>query len=228
MKKSGRTNKKAYVCGLYARAGKNFCSSHHIPLATIEEIVLRDIRSKIILTIDEEKAKQIFLAHKTGQQAKQNAADTKRLRTVERRLTELDRLIHATHEDKVMGRVPEEMCISLLNDYQQEKKKLTAELDMLKQSIEAVKQDSSDVDEFIKRLKSFENAEVLTREMCNEFIRRLKKYAEFKELTREMALDLIEYITIDECIPRSTEPRTVHIYYKFLDKPLKNKNNALK
>lgn len=43
-----------------------------------------------------------------------------------------------------------------------------------------------------------------------------------------MALDLIEYITVDECIPRSTEPRTIHIYYKFLDKPLKSKKNALK
>ena len=50
----------------------------------------------------------------------------------------------------------------------------------------------------------------------------------YSTYTCEMALDFIEYITIDECVPRSTEPRTIHIYYKFLDKPLKNKNNALK
>lgn len=206
MKKNGHTNKKAYICGLYARAGKGYCSSHHIPLATIEEIVLRDIRSKISLTVDEEKAKQIFLAHKKGKQAKQNAADTKRLRAAERRLTELDRLIHATYEDKVMGRVPEEMCISLLNDYQQEKEKLTSELDMLRQSIEADKQDSSDIDEFIRRLRSFENAEVLTREMCNE---------------------LIEYVKVDSYVS-PTAPRDIYIHYKLLDEPMNDSNNLYK
>ena len=206
MKKNGRANKKAYVCGLYARAGKGYCSSHHIPLATIEEIVLRDIRSKINLTVDEEKARQIFLAHKTGQQAKQTAADTKRLRAIERRLTEIDRLIHATYEDKVMGRVPEEMCISLLNDYQQEKKTLTSELDTLRQNIEAVRQDSTDIDEFIRRLKSFENAEVLTREMCNE---------------------LIEYVKVDRYVS-PTSPMDIYIHYKLLDEPMNDSNNLYK
>lgn len=138
--------------------------------------------------------------------AKQTAADTKRLRASERRLTELDRLIHATYEDKVMGRVPEEMCISLLNDYQQEKKKLTSELDILRQNIEAVKQDSNDIDEFIRRLKSFENAEVLTREMCNE---------------------LIEYVKVDHYVS-PTAPRDIYIHYKLLDEPMNDSNNLYK
>ena len=87
------------------------------------------------------------------------------------------------------------------------KKTIQSELTAIQESLDTIVQDENDV---------------------NEFIRRLKKYAGFEELTREMALDLIEYITVDEYVPRSTEPRTIHIYYKFLDKPLKNKNNALK
>lgn len=95
------------------------------------------------------------------------------------------------------------MCISLLNNYQQEKVKLTSELAALKQSIDAVKQDSSDVDEFIRRLKSFENAEVLTREMCNE---------------------LIEYIKVDRYVG-SDELRDIYIHYKLLDEPMNDNNN---
>lgn len=44
-------------------------------------------------------------------------------------------------------------------------KSLTSELDTIKKNIEALNQDSSNVEKFIRRLKNFENAEVLTREM---------------------------------------------------------------
>ena len=54
-----------------------------------------------------------------------------------------------------------------------------------------------------------------------EFIRRLKKYTDVQELTLEMCLELIEYITIDEYY--ADRPRDIHIYYKLLDKPLKDK-----
>lgn len=42
-----------------------------------------------------------------------------------------------------------------------------------------------------------------------------------------MALDLIEYITIDENPRKKAIPRDIHIYYKPIDKPLKNKKNAI-
>lgn len=61
----------------------------------------------------------------------------------------------------------------------------------------------------------------------DDFIRRLKKYTGVETLTREMALELIDYITVSECVPRSDNPRTIHIYYKLLDKGLNDKRNAL-
>lgn len=61
----------------------------------------------------------------------------------------------------------------------------------------------------------------------DEFIRCLKKYAGVETLTREMVLELIEYIIVDEAPKNSRMPRTIHIYYKFLDKALTNKRNAL-
>lgn len=76
---------------------------------------------------------------------------------------------------------------------------------MLKRS-DIAKQDAADVDEYICRLKS---------------------YAGVEELTRQMALDLIEYITIDNNTRKKAVPRDIHIHYKLIDKPLKNKNNTL-
>ena len=54
-----------------------------------------------------------------------------------------------------------------------------------------------------------------------EFIKRLKKYTDVSELTREMCLELIEYITVDAY--SADRPREINIYYKLLDKELKNK-----
>lgn len=62
------------------------------------------------------------------------------------------------------------------------------------------------MEKFIRRLKSFENAEVLTREMCNE---------------------LIEYVKVDRYI-EPNESRDIYIHYKLLDAPMNNNNNFYK
>ena len=80
------------------------------------------------------------------------------------------------------------------------------EYEVLKETAETEKQIEDDVDEYIRRLRSYAGAE---------------------ELTRQMALDLIEYITIDRNPDKRSDPRDIHIYYKLIDKPLKNKRNAL-
>ena len=51
-----------------------------------------------------------------------------------KRLPELDRLVQSAYEDKVMGRVPENLCVLLLNGYEveraakQERRKVLCEL----------------------------------------------------------------------------------------------------
>jgi len=98
------------------------------------------------------------------------------------------------------------VCIGLLEKYSTEKKSLSAEYDAILVRETALKQDEADIDEFISRLR---------------------KYAGATELTREMCLDLIAYVTVDEHPKGRTRPRTIHVYYKFLDKELVNKHNAL-
>ena len=89
----------------------------------------------------------------------------------------LDALIQTVYEDKVVGKIPEDVCIGLLEKYQAEKKNLQAEYDELQSRLDTERQDEKDVE---------------------EFIRRLRKYAGATELTRQMCFDLIEYVTVDE------------------------------
>ena len=190
-----------YQCGAYSRFGKFYCTSHHIKMKDINAIVLADIRSKAALVVDDENAaRQIFLAKKEQINSRQTADEEKRLRDGKFRLAELENLIPSIYEDKVLGKIPEDVCVNLLEKYQAEQKELSDEVDRLEIKLNSVKQDENDVE---------------------EFIRRLKKYTDVQELTREMALELIEYITIDEYA--ADRPRDIHIYYKLLDKPLADK-----
>lgn len=201
-----KKNPRKYVrhnfnCGRYNRHGKIACNSHYIKMKDINELVLTDIRSMAKLVVEnEEAARQKFLAHKEKQNANRIRLDTAKLRESRYRLEELQKLIPAVYEDKVLGRIPESVCVNLLEKYQSEQKKLSAEIKETEEKLSAVKQNEQDAE---------------------EFIRRLQKYIDVQELTREMCLELIEYITVDEYA--ADRPRNIHIYYKLLEKPLPHK-----
>lgn len=201
-----KKNPRKYVrhnfnCGRYNRHGKIACKSHYIKMKDINELVLTDIRSMAKLVVEnEEAARQKFLAHKEKQNANRIRLDTAKLRESRYRLEELQKLIPAVYEDKVLGRIPESVCVNLLEKYQSEQKELFTEVKETEEKLSAVKQDEQDAE---------------------EFIRRLRKYTDVQELTREMCLELIEYITVDEYA--SDRPRDIHIYYKLLEKPLPHK-----
>ena len=121
-------------------------------------------------------------------------------------MNELDGLIQSVYEDKVAGRIPEKVCVGLLEKYQAEKDELTVEYDELVKRSEIARHDERDVDEYIRRMKSYAGAE---------------------ELTREMALELIEYIKVDKNPRKHKQPIKIEIFYKLVDKPLNDKRNAL-
>ena len=65
--------------------------------------------------------------------AREQNASVERTRTLQaeltaicKRLPELDKLIQSTYEDKVLGRIPERVCVNLLNQYEAERHRKTA------------------------------------------------------------------------------------------------------
>ncbi len=188
-----------FNCGSFEKFRGQSCESHYIKMAILNQIVLTDIRSKMdAVALDENKARAEFLKRREQISSTEADRDRKRVSQLRRRLNELERLIISAYEDKVSGKIAEDICVGLLNRYQDEKNKKKAELSELEQKLSQDSKAQADVDEFIRRLKA--NMEVT-------------------ELTRELCMELIEFVTVDKCPGRySKEPREIHIYYKLIDK----------
>ena len=188
-----------FSCGAYSKFGERACTSHYIQIKILSQLVLADIRSKMNLVLaDEKRARAEFLSRSEQQNAAEANADRRKLTQSTRRLAELDKLIGSVYEDKVLGKIPEEVCIGLLEKYQSEKTALTETVAVLERKEQTIRDDAANADEFIRRLKA---------------------YMEIPELTRQMCLELIEFITVDKCPGKySKAPREIHIYYKLIDK----------
>lgn len=121
----------------------------------------------------------------------QGDEDSKRIAYLKDRLMELDRMIVKVYEDNVNCKVPDGVCKILLEKYQAEKNILQAEQTEIEKRMQTAMQEEQDVE---------------------EFIRRLKNYAGAKILTREIFLDLIEYVTVGGYVKDRTKPRKIHVY----------------
>ena len=166
-------------------------------MKVIDEIVLNDIKSKAKLVFENEKlARKEFLAHQEKISDEVIKTNNKKLTDAKQRVNDLTLLIQSTYEDKVLNKIPEDICINLLNNYQKEKDKLQQEILKISNILEQSKQKEKNVD---------------------EFIRLVKKHIESPTLTREITMELIEFITIDKFNKDKTQPRQIHIYYKLLD-----------
>ena len=187
-----------YVCGTYSRCGTKTCTTHYISRTQIEKIVLADIRSKTKLVIEnEEKARQDFLRRKEMERTKYFEEARQLLAKHQSRLVELKDLMYKVYQDKLLGRIPEDLCLEMLNQFRTEEAELTEKVKSLTASLEEDSKAKDDVEEFIRRLKQF---------------------ADIPELTREMCLNLIEYIVIGDRPKDKSIPRDIQIYYKYIDK----------
>lgn len=190
-------NERSYVsfdCGDHCRIGKKYCFSHHITGNILEEIILTDIQSKVKTVITDEAAvrRQLLERNSRLTQDKVKTAQNE-LRKKSERLAELDGLIESVYEDKVKGKMPEDICIKLMNRYTDEQKTLTEEIQTLKESFAESNRANADVDEFISKIKRYMNPMELTREMC---------------------MELIDRIIIGAAPKDKNEPRNIQIVYK--------------
>ena len=189
-----------YVCGTYSRCGASTCTTHYISQKQIEKIVLVDILAKARYVIEnEDEARQEFLRRKETEGTKHLDDARQQLAKCQSRLAELKMMTQKVYQDKLLGKVPEDLCLETLGQFRAEEAELTEKVKSLTATLE---QDSK------------------ARDDIEEFICRLKQYADAPELTREMCVDLIEYVVIGDRPKEKSTPRRIQIYYKFLDNGL--------
>ena len=198
-KKDGSVN-DFYVCGTNTRCGSTACTTHYISQKQIEKIVLADILAKARYVIEnEEEARQEFLRREETEGTKHLDDARQQLAKCQSRLAELKMMTQKVYQDKLLGKVPEDLCLETLGQFRAEEAELTEKVKSLTATLE---QDSK------------------ARDDIEEFICRLKQYADAPELTREMCVDLIKYVVIGDRPKEKSTPRRIQIYYKFLDNGL--------
>ena len=97
------------------------------------------------------------------------------------------------YEDRLKGKLPENICIGFIQKYSDEQKKLETEIEELE-----------------AKLKETEN----TIQSADDFIRNIKKYLEAPELTREMCYELIDRIIVGGLPKITGKEREIDIVYK--------------
>ena len=189
-----------YVCGTYARCGASTCSTHYISQKQIEKIVLTDILAKARYVIEsEDDARQEFLKRKETDGTKRLNDARQQLAKCQARLAEVKMMMQKVYQDKLLDKIPEDLCLETLSQLRTEEAELTEKTESLTAILEQDSKAKDDVEEFI----------------C-----RLKQYADAPELTREMCVNLIEYIIVGDRPKDKSTPRNIQIYYKFLDNGL--------
>ena len=203
LKMSGHLNgpKTAYQyhfdCGLHIRYGKSLCFSHFIPAKVLEEIVLNDIREmaqRIIL--DEKAIREDFIRHNAELADKEIKSAKKELQGKRNRIEELSRLMQLAYEDRLKGKMPEDICISFIQKYSDEQKILEAEITELETKLAETENTMQSADEFIRNIKKYLEAPELTREMCYELIDRVVVGGLPKVTGREREIDIVYKVDI--------------------------------
>ena len=188
---------KAYVCNRYASGGKNACSSHYINQKVLTQIVLTDIRCKAIWAQNSrEKLREKILAQKESAGREKLKTLQAELSAIDRRLPELDRLVQSAYEDKVLGKIPENLCVQLLNGYEAERKAKQERRRELTEQLAASWENEQSVDAWLDMVQDYYDLHELDRPTLMRLIQKI---------------EISEKYTVDD-----HEERDIHIYYNFV------------
>lgn len=186
-----------FSCGTYREHGRRACSSHHINVDDLAELVLRDIQANVqLLRQDEEAAAKRIMAARCADEEKRMSAARKTLVQQQKRRSELDGNIKKAFESNITGKLPDDLFRMFLQDYEAERQALREKVRALEDELRALEATKSD---------------------ASEFIELLRQHADLHTLSRPVLMALVEKITISEP-PEAygrNRKQTIEIRYKF-------------
>ena len=186
-----------FNCGNHVRLGKSYCFSHFIQAKDIETIVLDDIRTMAQrIVLDEKTIREDFIRHNAELADKAIKSAKKELQVKRKRTEELSRLMQIAYEDRLKGKMPEDICIGFIQKYSEEQKKVDAEIAELEERLTETTNTIQSADEFIRNIKKYLEAPELTREMCYELLDRVVVGGHPKHTGKERVIDIVYKVDI--------------------------------
>ena len=186
-----------FNCGNHLRLGKSYCFSHFIQAKDIEAIVLDDIQTMAQrIVLDEKTIREDFIRHNAELADKAIKSAKKELQAKRKRTEELSRLMQLAYEDRLKGKMPEDICIGFIQKYSEEQKRLEIEIVELEERLSETENTVQSADEFIRNIKKYLEAPELTREMCYELIDRIIVGGHPKHTGKEREIDIVYKVDI--------------------------------
>ena len=186
-----------FNCGNHMRIGKAYCFSHFIQAKDIEAIVLDDIRTMAQrIVLDEKAIREDFIRHNAELADRAIKTAKKELQAKRKRAEELSRLMQLAYEDRLKGKMPEDICIGFIQKYSDEQKKVEAEIAELEEKLTETTNTIQSADEFIRNIKKYLEALELTREMCYELLDRVVVGGHPKHTGKEREIDIVYKVDI--------------------------------
>ncbi len=164
----------------------------------MNRLVLEDIRRNAKAAIlATQKYKDMLIAAKTEKKKQKTEKSKRELKTVEKRIAELDKILNKLYEDLVLEKVTEERYQVMSRGYEEEQSGL--------------KERRNHLIELITRAESaYEN--------IDKFLPIIQKYTDITELNTHILNELIQKIVVYEKTdnPDGSKSQRVDIHYKFI------------
>ena len=148
------------------------------------------------IVLDEKTIREEFIRHNAELADAAIKATKKDLQTKQKRVAELSRLIQVAFEDRVKGKMPEDICIGFIQKYSEEQKRLETEISTLETKLTEANNTKQSADDFIRNIKKYLEAPELTREMCYELIERVVVGGLPKITGKEREIDIVYKVDI--------------------------------
>ena len=165
-----------FVCATYRKI-KGGCSSHQIHNVQVEEILLREIR-KITAYAREHEDEFVELVTKQSEKElnQQLRNSHKELEQATTRITKLDTIIQRLYEDNIDGKISDERFAKMTETYEAEQAELLKRKNELKSFIDQAKEQSLNVDSFLKVVRKYTDITEITGEIIRSFVERIDVY----------------------------------------------------
>lgn len=161
-----RNNHHAYLCGTYARGGADACSPHRTLESIFVTLILEDIREKAArIAIDEDAVVAEIKRKKNADTTAEQRAAESSLQSIRTRLTELERLITRLYEEMVLGDIPREMVLEMMEKYKREQQEKSILAAQLAEQLTHSREVEHDIREWVSLIRRYVGVEELDREL---------------------------------------------------------------
>lgn len=165
----------SFICGNYARSGRDACTIHTVYENVLTQLVLMDIREKArFADCDPERVAQQIARIKDREAHSLLASCEKELRSSISRLAELEKLMQTLYEDKCTGAIPQTVFQTLMRKYEAERAEKAAAIPELERKVKSHRENRQDADRWTHIIRRYTEITELDETILFELVDRIE------------------------------------------------------